>query len=143
MIVHGGNEFLAEFREMIINDYGIMVKPITSWNPKAKAILERVHQTIDNILCTFKIQNMVLDDENPWDGILASTMFALKAIVHTTTQYTPSQLIFGRGPIINRRHDVDWKIIRKRRQDLINKGNEHGNHNQINHMYKQGDWVFL
>ena len=80
-----GNEFLAEFREMIINDYGIMVKPITSRNPQANAILERVHQTIGNILHTFKVQNMVLDDENPWDGILASTMFALKAMVHTTT----------------------------------------------------------
>ena len=28
-----GNEFLAEFREMITNDYGIKVKPITSRNP--------------------------------------------------------------------------------------------------------------
>ena len=88
------NEFLAEFREMIINDYSIMVKPITSRNPQANEILERVHQTIGNILRTFKAQNMVLDNENPWDGILASTMFALRATVHTTTQYTPAQLIF-------------------------------------------------
>ena len=33
-----GNELLAEFREMTINDYGIMVKPITSRNPQANAI---------------------------------------------------------------------------------------------------------
>ena len=96
-----GNEFLAEFREMIINDYSITVKPITSRNPQANAILERVHQTIGNIIRTFKVQNMVLDDENPWDGILASTMFALRATVHTTAQYTPTQLIFGRDSIIN------------------------------------------
>ena len=69
------------------------MKPITSRNPKANAILERVHQTIGNILRTFKVQNMVMDDENPWDGILASTMVALRATVHTTTQYTPAQLI--------------------------------------------------
>ena len=94
VIVDRGNEFLAEFREMIINDYGITVKPITSRNPQANAILERVHQTIGNILRTFKVQNMVLDDENPWEGILASTMFALRATVHTTTQHTPAQLIF-------------------------------------------------
>ena len=101
VIVDRGNEFLAEFREMITNDYGITVKPITSRNPQANAILERVHQTIGNILRTFKVQNMVLDDKNPWDGILASTMFALRATVHTTTQYTPAQLIFGRDSIIN------------------------------------------
>ena len=43
VIMDRGNEFLAEFREMIINDYGITVKPITSRNPQANAILERVH----------------------------------------------------------------------------------------------------
>ena len=86
VIVDRGNEFLVEFREMIINDYGITVKPITSRNAQANAILERVHQTIGNSLRTFKVQNMVLDDKNPWDGILASTMFALRATVHTTTQ---------------------------------------------------------
>ena len=74
VIVDRGNEFLAEFR---INNYGIMVKPISSRNPQPNAIIERVHQTAGNILLTFKAQNMVLDDKNPWKGILASTMFAL------------------------------------------------------------------
>ena len=69
VIMDRGNEFLAEFREMIINDYGRTVKPITSRNPQANAILEQVHQNIGNILRTFKVQNMVLDDENTWDGI--------------------------------------------------------------------------
>ena len=86
---------------MIINDYGITVKPITSRNPQANAISEREYQMIGNILHTFKVQNMVLNDENPWDSILASTMFALRATVYTTTQYTPVQLIFGRNSIIN------------------------------------------
>ena len=101
VIVDKGNEFLAEFREMIINYYGIMAKPITSRNPQANVILERVHQTIGNILCTFKVQNMEQDDEFPWNGILASTMFTLRATVHITTQYIPAQLIFGRNSLIN------------------------------------------
>ena len=79
---------------MIQVDFGITVKPITSRNPQANSILERVHQTIGNIIRTFKVQDMILDDENPWDGILASTMFALRATVHTTTQHTPAQLVF-------------------------------------------------
>ena len=96
VLIGGGNEFLVEFRKMIINDYGITVNRVTSMNPQTNAILERVHQQIGNILRTFKVQNMVLDDENPWDGILASIMFALRAIVYTTTQYNPAQLIFRR-----------------------------------------------
>ena len=62
-----------------------MVKPITSRNHQTNAILERTHQTIGNILHTFKVQNMVLSDGNPRDGIFAFTMFALRATVHTTT----------------------------------------------------------
>ena len=85
VIVDCGNEFLAEFKTMIQANYGITVKPITSRNPQANSILERVHQTIGNIIRTFKVQDMVLDDDNPWDGILASTMFALRATVHITT----------------------------------------------------------
>ena len=44
---------------------------------------------------------MDLDDENPWEGIISSTMFAIRYIVHTTTQHTPSQLVFGREAILN------------------------------------------
>ena len=51
-----------------------------------------------------KVQDMVLDDENPWDGILASTMFALRATVHMTTRFTPTQLVFGRDAVLNTRH---------------------------------------
>ena len=101
VVMDRGNEFLAKLRDMITNDYGIMVKPITFSNPQADAILERVHQTIGNIPRTFKAQNMVLDVENPWDGILASAMFAIRATVNTTTQYTPAQLIIGCDSIIN------------------------------------------
>ena len=64
-IVDHGNQFLAEFKTMIQADYVITVKPITSRNPQANSILERVHQTIGNIILTFQVQDMVLDDENP------------------------------------------------------------------------------
>ena len=49
VIVDHGNEFLVEFETMIQADDGITVKPITSRNPQANSILERVHQTIGNI----------------------------------------------------------------------------------------------
>jgi hypothetical protein len=33
--------------------YGLKLKPITTRNPQANAIIERVHQTIGNIIRTF------------------------------------------------------------------------------------------
>ena len=143
VILDRGNEFLAEFKALIEEDYGIPIKPITTRNPQANAILERVHQTIGNIIRTFKINEMVLDDDNPWDGILATTMFALQATVHTTSQYTPAQLVFGRDSILNVKHEANWKIIKERKQKLINKGNERENKNRIEHKYKVGDKVLL
>ena len=85
--------------------------------------MERVHQTIGNIIRTFKIQQMDLDNENPWEGALSSTMFAIRSKVHTTTQHTPSQLVFGRDAILNINQEAYWPLIKQRKQALINKGN--------------------
>ena len=85
---------------MIINDFGKRVKANASWIPQANAIFVRVLQTIGNNPRTFKAQNMVLDDKNSWNDILAFTMFAFRAIVHTTTQYAPDRLVFERDLII-------------------------------------------
>ena len=108
-------EFLAKFKAIIQADYSIAVKPITSRHQHANFILERVHQTIGNIIRTFKVQDIVLDNENPWDGILASTMFTLCVTVNTTTQHTPAQLVFGQDSILNTLHEANWHLIKKRK----------------------------
>ena len=52
---------------MMENDYGIMYSPISGRNPQANTIVERVHQTIGNIIYKyiFNIQKNNLDNENP------------------------------------------------------------------------------
>ena len=47
-----GTEFMAEFAQMITNEYDIEKRPISSRNPQANAILERIHQTIGNMIKT-------------------------------------------------------------------------------------------
>ena len=86
---------------MTANDYGISYNSVSVRNPQANSIMERVQQTIGNIIRNFKTQEMDLDDENPWEGILSSTMFAIRSTVQTTTQHTPSQSVFGRDAILN------------------------------------------
>jgi hypothetical protein len=54
---------MAEFSEMIENDYGLKRKGNKVRNPQPNAILQRVHQTIENIIQTFSKENM--DEENP------------------------------------------------------------------------------
>ena len=74
---------------MINNDNGIKGKPITVRNPKANAIVERVHQVIGNIIRTFELESNYLDEDNPWKGILSATAFAVRSTFHTSLQSTP------------------------------------------------------
>ena len=49
---------------------------------------------------------MDLDNENPWRGILSSTMFAIRLTVHTINQ------------------EANLQLSKQRKQALINKGNK-------------------
>ena len=106
------------------NDQGVPSNSISVRNPQANTIMERVHQTIGNIIRTFKIQEMDLDNENPWRGILSSTMFAIQSMVYTIMQHTTSQLVFGRDSILNINQEANWQLIKHCKQVLINKGSQ-------------------
>jgi len=41
---------------MIEKDYGITRRGISTGNPQANAILKIIHQTLDNIIRTFEVQ---------------------------------------------------------------------------------------
>ena len=105
---------MAEFAKMCHNDYGLKRKPITTRNPQYNAIIERIHQTIGNIIRIFDVSNII--NNNPWSGILAATMFAVCATYHTTLQESPMQLVFGRYAILNIKHVADWEHILKHKQ---------------------------
>ena len=55
MIFDRGSEVKAELCQLIKNDYGVKVKPTTTRDPQANAIVERVHQTIGNMIRTFEL----------------------------------------------------------------------------------------
>ena len=86
---------------------------------------------------------MVLDDGKPWDGILASTIVALRATVHTTTQYIPAQFLFGRDSILNIRDEANWHLIKKRKRESVNDGNQQEIRNRKEHTYNKGDKVLF
>ena len=141
IIFDRGSEFMAEFATMVVKDYGIKKKPITKRNPQANAVLERIHQTLGNILRTLDKNN--LDEEDPWSGVLAAAMFALRATYHTTTQATPAQLVFGRDAILNTVFQANWKYIKDREQKLIHKNNIQENSKRIPHTYQVEDKVLI
>ena len=107
VIFDRGSEFIGhEFKTMMTEDYGIKIKPITVQNPQANAIIERVHQTLGNIIRTFELQTNYLDEEDPWAGILSATAFAIHSTYHTTLRATPGQLVFGRDTSESQKYQV-------------------------------------
>ena len=138
-----GGEFMAEFAEMIQKDYGIKKKPITTRNPQANAILERIHQTIGNMIRALQVQEAEVDEEDPWTGILSAVAFATRATIHTTLQATPAQLVFGRDAVFQVKHLANWNYIKERKQKLINANNRKENAKRRPYLYRVHDRVLV
>eukprot|EP00957_Ditylum_brightwellii_P068186 5175866-Ditylum_brightwellii.AAC.1 len=98
---------MAELFEMILKDYGAKKKPITVRNPQENSIIERIHQAIGNMKRLFEVHITDIDEKNPWTDILSEMKFVTRATVHTITQDTHMQLVFGRDAILNVKHEAD------------------------------------
>lgn len=143
IIFDRGTEFMAEFATTCKNEYGITTRPITARNPQANSIIERVHQTIGNIIRTMEIYDQDLDKDNPFGGLLSATMFAVRSTYNTTTQATPMQLVFGRDGMFNIPFKANWDYIRQRKQTIINQNNQKENKRRIQHDYQVGDKILV
>ena len=144
VVMDRGKEFLAEMKEMLRDDYGIVRKPITTRNPQANAMVERCHQTLHNMIRSYRISNKNdLPQEDAWKGMLTACAFAMRATVHTTSRATPMQLVFNRDAIHNVRFEADWQFIKARKQRLIQQNNKKENAKRIPHVYAAGDKVLV
>ena len=87
------------------------------------------------------MSNIINND--PWSGILAATLFAVRATYHTALQASLMQLVFGRHAILNIKHVAKWEQIRQRKQLQINHNNKRENMRRHNHQYKVGDKILV
>ena len=93
---------------------------------------------------TFELyDNDGIDDDNPWSGILAAVMAAVRSTYATTMQATPMQLVFGRDAVINTKFIADWDYIRQRKQNVIRQNNIRENAKRTLHTYTVGDKVMM
>ena len=51
------------------------------------------------------------------------------------------QLVFRRDAIMNLTFDANWRLIKQRKQNLINQSNSKENSKQVDHTYKVDDLV--
>ena len=137
-----GSEFKKTFVELCHN-YGIDRHPTTAHNPQANATIERIHQVLENSLRTLELEEQELEENNPWESILAACAWAIRSTYHTVLEATPGQLVFGRDMLLPIQFKADWARIRQRKQTQINTANLQENMQRIPHEYKVGDQVLL
>eukprot|EP00957_Ditylum_brightwellii_P068984 5235545-Ditylum_brightwellii.AAC.1 len=70
---------MAEFSEMTIRGYEVNKRPITARNIQANSIIERIHQTIGNMMRSFEVHGTTIYKDGPWTGILGAVRFATRA----------------------------------------------------------------
>ena len=139
-IYDNGKEFTGtEFTELL-DSYNIKKCPTTIRNPSANMV-ERVHLTLGNMLRTQELEQIPLDKDDPWSAILHKCAWAIRSTVHTSTNYTPAQLVFGRDMIFDLAFKANWNRIREKKQEQINNNNQRENARRIKHTYKINDRV--
>ena len=78
--------------------------------------MERIHEVIANLLRKFDLQNIYLDEDKPWLGIIATTAFAVRSMYHATLQSTQGNLVFESDMILNTLFTADWEAIKLSKQ---------------------------
>jgi hypothetical protein len=99
----------SEFQHLIEEECNIEAKPSSKRNPQSDAILERIHQTIGDVLRTFEVENQPIDESDPWSGILNALAWAVRSTCNATLQSTSGQLVFGSDMIWDMAHVADWQ----------------------------------
>jgi len=122
VIFDQGGEFTGfEFQNHLILN-GINPRPISSKNPQANAVCERMHQAVGNSLRVLKdIQypfNMQ-DAHQLVDTAIANAVYAQRSSYHGTIDSTPGSLAFNRDMILDLPMQADFQLIQERRQQLI------------------------
>ena len=142
IIYDRGGEFDSEyFRKEICARWYIHPDPVTVKNPRANAIVERMHRVLNDMLrCQLATKH---PKENVIAELTSAAAYGLRATVHGTTKYTPAQLVFNKDLILRTNMEADVELVRQRRLAAIKQNNTRENRRQIAYDYKKGDKVLI
>ena len=141
-IYDNANSFLGENSQELLESYGMAPVPTTVRNTQANFV-ERVHETLDNMLRTMILENYQFDPADPWTDILSHCAWAIRSTIHMTMGATPAQLVFGRDMLFDLSFAANWNEIRVKKERSIQVNNERENRKRKAHTFHAGDQVLL
>jgi transposase InsO family protein len=140
-----GPEFSTEFSAMCALA-GCTHSTSTSRNPQGNSLIERIHQTIGQVLRTVvaaKDPKSVVEGEAVIEATLATAMHACRCVCSESLAYnTPGGLAFGRDMFLDIPLVADIMAVQQHRQLLVDKRLLAANAKRIRHDYCVGDLVW-
>ena len=79
----------------------------------SNAILEQIHQVLENLVQNFNIQQTYVAEFDPWTVILAAAEFSIFSTTNRQKSYSSGQLMFGRDMILLIKHRAGLELIRQ------------------------------
>ena len=92
-----GTNFTADLFADVMKGLGVTQYLSSAYHPESQGALEGFHQTLENLLKMYCMEN-----EKDWDEGLDLLLFAIRDSKNSSTDFTPFQLLFGReirGPL--------------------------------------------
>lgn len=141
IIFDSGGEFDCRSFHTKCLIWHIKPEPITVKNPRANAIVERMHRVLGDMLRVQLATAHTKDD--PVKDLTSAAAYAMRATVHGVTQYTPAQLVFSRDMILRTKMIADIELVRQRREAAIQANNARENKRRIKYDYQAGDKILI
>lgn len=114
-----GREFVNEIVSTMCKNFGVERRVTSPYHPRTDGLVERTNQTLIQALSLHAQQ----DPEN-WDLYLDYVALAYRTRVHSTTGYTPFELMFGRTAAIFDNYADAPSAASSAAQSLINRAAE-------------------
>ncbi len=105
--------------------------------------MERVCQVLGQVLRTAKIDMAKSVTPNDVNVFLDNAAWAIPSTYHTVLKASPGAAIFGQDMLFDILFVADWQKIRKHRQSLTDRSNQHKNTQCIDYDYTVGDIVLV
>jgi len=66
------------------------------------------------------LEEITLDPEDPWSGILSKLTWAIRSTTHSSLNATPGKIAFGRDMLYELAFTVNWNDLKEKSFDVIN-----------------------
>ena len=145
IVTDNGPEFGQEFTDMC-EDNGVTHRSTTSRNPQGNSLIERIHQTIGQVLRSIvhsRNPRSVHEGKAVIEETLATAMHACRCACSSSLHFhSPGALAFSRDMFLDIPLIADIIAIKRNRQLQVDKRLQRENAKRIRHEYKVGDQVW-